>query len=182
MNIRQATESDAADIARIHVDTWRVAYAGIVPESHLSNLSVNDCKQKWAKTLSKSANGTRVAVMPDGQTVGWTSFGPSRDSDRQGICELYAIYLDNSHWGQGIGRKLMEDAVSLLRDNGFTTITLWVLQENMRARAFYEKFGFGHDGTAKAINIDGKKLIEIRCRKPAQQDARVDALTRATQL
>lgn len=175
MNVRTANESDAADIARIHVDTWRVAYVGIVPDSHLSRLSKAAREKRWAETLSKSTKGTRVAVGPDGQVVGWTSFGPSRDSDGQDIGELYAIYLDHSHWGEGIGRELIDDAVSLLHDDGFTSITLWVLQENSRTRAFYEKAGFSHDGASKVIEIDGKELVELRYRKAAQQGAQPDA-------
>lgn len=168
MTIRTATESDAAEIARIHVDTWRVAYAGIVPDSHLSRLSKKGREKRWARTLSVSTKETRLAVAPDGQVVGWSSFGPSRDNDGQGAGELYAIYLDHSHWGKGIGRELMDDAVSHLNDDGFASITLWVLQENTQARTFYEKAGFNPDGVSKVIEIDGKKLAELRYRKAAQ--------------
>lgn len=69
----------------------------------------------------------------------------------------------------------MDDAVSLLHYDGFTSITLWVLQENSRTRAFYEQAGFSHDGTAKVIEIDGKELVELRYRKAAQQGAQPDA-------
>ncbi|WP_143247767.1 GNAT family N-acetyltransferase [Alloalcanivorax xenomutans] len=175
MNIRTANKADAADIARIHVDTWRAAYTGIVPEGDLSRLSKADREKRWAKTLSESANGTHVAVGSDGLVVSWTSFAPRRDSGGRGIGELYAIYLDHSHWGEGIGRELMDDAVSLLHYHGFTSITLWVLQENSRTRAFYAQAGFSHDGASKVIEIDGKELVELRYRKAAQQGAQPDA-------
>ncbi len=48
--------------------------------------------------------------------------------------KLYAIYLDASHWGRGIGRALLHDTLNLLYDRGFNTITLWVLEANTRAR------------------------------------------------
>jgi L-amino acid N-acyltransferase YncA len=181
MTIRQATEKDATDIARIHVDTWGIAYNGIVPDSHLSRLSKTDRAKRWARTLSGSSEGTRVAVAPDGRVIGWTSFGPSRDNDGQGIGELYAIYLDPAHWGQGIGKALMNDAVSRLYEDGFASITLWVLQENTRTRAFYERAGFISDGAVKTIEIDGKQLVELRYRKTAQPDAPVDALAHTPQ-
>lgn len=170
MTIRKAKKSDAVSIARIHVDTWRVAYAGIIPEGYLSNLSMESHEQRWARVLSKSTNGTLVAVMPDGQVVGWASFGLSRNSDGEGVGELYAIYLDVDYWGKGMGRQLMDNALSHLHGDGFAIVTLWVLQENSRARTFYEKVGFAPDGTSKVIEIDGKILTELRYRKTAQQD------------
>ncbi len=168
MIIRTATTSDAAAIARIHVDTWRVAYAQIVPEGYLARLSARDREKSWASALSQSNAGTRVAVTPDGLVVGWTSFGPSRDNDGQGIGELYAIYLDHTYWGRGIGRNLMDDAVSRLHNDGFLSITLWVLKDNARTRSFYEKAGFSHDGASKVIEIEGERLAELRYRKADQ--------------
>lgn len=175
MNIRDATKSDAADIARIHVDTWRVAYSGIVPDSLLSRLSMKDRAKKWAKTLSQSNHSIRVAVTAEGQIVGWTSFGQSRDHDDHKRGELYAIYLDQAQWGKGIGKELLDDAVSLLQGGGFTSITLWVLEKNARARAFYEKAEFIRDGATKIIMIDGKELTKIRYRKTAKPGAQPDA-------
>lgn len=169
MITRMATASDAAEIARIHVDTWRAAYKDILPDGYLSRLSKVEREQKWVKTLSTSTSGVRVAITSDEEVIGWTSFGPNRDSDGQDIGELYAIYLDHSYWGKGIGRELMVDALSRLQEMGFSTITLWVLQESKRARTFYEKLGFRPDGTSKSIEIDGKELIELRYRKEAQR-------------
>lgn len=165
ITIRTATAADAAEIARIHVDTWRVAYAGIVPASHLDNLSRTDREKRWLKTLSHSAEGTRVAVSASGQVLGWASFGSSRDEDGSGIGELYGIYLDHSSWGKGIGRRLLENVVASLLCKGFKSITLWVFEENHRTRAFYERAGFVHDGTSKHIEIAGKSLAELRYRK-----------------
>lgn len=69
----------------------------------------------------------------------------------------------------------MNDALSLLENEGFISITLWVLQENKRTRLFYEKAGLSPDGTSKVIEIDGKELTELRYRKAAQQGAQPDA-------
>ncbi|WP_168014129.1 GNAT family N-acetyltransferase [Halomonas salinarum] len=171
MTIRTAEEADAAEVARIHVETWRIAYAGIVPDSHLACLNKEDREDWWTRTLSNSIEGTRLAVLPDGAVVGWTSFGPSRDDDGQGVGELYAIYLDHSRWGQGMGRGLLDDAVLQLMNKGYRSITLWVLEENLHARRFYEMAGFHLDGASKVIEIDGKALVEIRYHRAVQPDA-----------
>jgi hypothetical protein len=37
--IREAAPADAPGIARVHVDTWRTTYQGIVPDQFLARLS-----------------------------------------------------------------------------------------------------------------------------------------------
>lgn len=55
----------------------------------------------------------------------------------------------------------MDFALGELRRAGYREVIIWVLAENTRARLFYEKYGFTHDGAEKEISI-GKTLIEIR--------------------
>ncbi|MFN2594225.1 MAG: GNAT family N-acetyltransferase [Actinomycetota bacterium] len=63
--------------------------------------------------------------------------------------ELVTIYLDPSVWGQGIGHALMDVALNDLRERGFASAVLWVLEENKRARQFYEAGGWREDGNRK---------------------------------
>lgn len=171
MDIRSATVSDAADIARIHVETWRAAYAGIVPEAHLAQLSEEAGAQRWVKLLTQGTREARVAVDHVDRVVGWASFGPSRDEDGHGVGEIYAIYIDQPHWGAGIGTALVEDAVRRLELGAFGSVTLWVLEENARARRFYDKVGFGFDGTSKVIEIGGSGLMEVRYKRAVAHGA-----------
>lgn len=39
MNIRKANRDDAPGIAKVHVDSWRTTYKGIIPQSFLDELS-----------------------------------------------------------------------------------------------------------------------------------------------
>lgn len=48
-----------------------------------------------------------------------------------------------------------------LTNRKYEKISLWVLEENVHVRRFYEKVGFNHDGTVKEITI-GKILKEYR--------------------
>ena len=56
---------------------------------------------------------------------------------------------------------MMNYAVDMLKSKGYSEIILWTLEENNRAKRFYEKYGFIFDGSKKEIKI-GKSLIEIR--------------------
>jgi ribosomal protein S18 acetylase RimI-like enzyme len=167
MKIRPATVDDANDIARIHVDTWRDAYKGIVPDAYLKDLSKEKRAATWAGSLLRSPNNTLVATGDIGQILGWVSFGSSRDDDGSGIGEVYAIYLQSDHWGKGYGKNLLADAENRLSEEGFSTITLWVLELNYRTRRFYEIAGYVADGTKKIITICDCELIELRYRKTA---------------
>ena len=61
----------------------------------------------------------------------------------------------------GYGRELLESVRDELLEN-YEGVYLWVLRENMRARAFYEKLGFVPTEDACLCDIDGKTLTDIR--------------------
>lgn len=45
--VREAQIADAEAIARAHVDTWRTAYQGLVPDEYLAWLSYEQREQFW---------------------------------------------------------------------------------------------------------------------------------------
>ncbi len=98
----------------------------------------------------------------DGLVVGFTSVGPSRDE--RGLGELYAIYVDPDEWSTGAGRALIERAEEQLRGD-YEEVTLWVLEQNPRARRFYEHAGWAEDGERKAEARWGVRAPEVRYRK-----------------
>ena len=58
----------------------------------------------------------------------------------------------------------MAHALQALREMGFSQAVLWVLEQNSRARRFYEKQGFAADGAARTLHI-GRDLAEVRYRR-----------------
>ncbi len=75
------------------------------------------------------------------RVVGIVSAGQGRDDDAPTPLELYAIYARKAWWGTGLGGRLLEVAI------GKEPASLWVLESNDRARAFYRRHGFVEDGT-----------------------------------
>jgi hypothetical protein len=49
--IRSATPGDARAIATIHVEAWRAAYRGIVPDEYLDSLSIDGRESTWRQNL-----------------------------------------------------------------------------------------------------------------------------------
>ena len=160
--ILEAHIENTLEIARIHVYTWRAAYKGIMPESYLNNLSIEKRKKRWEELLLDSNRRTLITTDERGEIIGWSSFGPSRDSDGSEFAELYAIYILPDHWGKGYGRNLMLASEKMINIQGFSKITLWVLKENTRTRRFYENSGYLHDGKEKKLEIGGVSLDAIR--------------------
>ncbi len=145
MHVRPALPDDAQRIAEIHVRSWQVAYAGIMPVAVLDGLDVDRRREQWDATLADGGpNGGAVfvAVTDQCETAGFALTGPYRNEPADGAAELWAIYADPEQWGTGAGAALMSKVLEWLRSEQMHTAHLWVLSENDRARRFYERFGW----------------------------------------
>jgi ribosomal protein S18 acetylase RimI-like enzyme len=160
VEVRRASVSDAADIAAIHVRTWQVAYAHIFGSERLAGMDVAARTGQWRRWLER---GDDVFVADDeGLIDGFAWIGRSRDSDGEG--ELYAIYALPEAWGSGAGPALMRAGVDGLREAGYGEAILWVLDDNPRARRFYEREGWQLDGGRKEDDFLGLRVAEVRYR------------------
>ncbi len=162
--IRQAQPKDVQAIATIHVKTWQCAYHGQLPDDFLKSLSIEKRIKSWTDSINnpQPKNNILVAEMDD-VIVGFISSGPCRDEDYDAmIGEIYAIYIDPNYIGKGIGSVLMKDTLNVLKNNGFTQATLWVLTSNIQARRFYEKQRWHADGKMKIEKRENCELHEMR--------------------
>jgi ribosomal protein S18 acetylase RimI-like enzyme len=165
MNVRRATAQDARAIAAIHVESWRSAYHGIVPDEYLWSLSIDHRERFWRDALEGTGPETWVAE-ENGEVRGWMSVAMSRDSDAPpSTGELWAIYVHPTHWRRGVGQLLWDTAEEQLRHSGFTEVTLWVFKDNAPALGFYRSNGFVAEHGEKTIRVGGTDLIEVRLRK-----------------
>jgi ribosomal protein S18 acetylase RimI-like enzyme len=124
VNIRAATLHDAEPIARVHIESWRTTYKGIVPDDFLAPLSYAQREQFWYQMLTDPGSRTVVYIAEgeSGQVVGFASGGPERRGDPVYTGELYAIYLLAPHQGHGIGRQLAITLVIRLMQDGLTAL------------------------------------------------------------
>lgn len=162
--VRAATSADADAIGRIQVETWTIAYAGLLPQETIDAFDVTGRQEMWREGLARiprPGSATFVALVAD-EIVGFASVGAARDEDDTG--ELYAIYVHPSSWGYGAGRALIECAEASLRESGFPNALLWVLEGNERAERFYRAAGWEHDGE-KEEDFQGARVTELRYRK-----------------
>jgi GNAT superfamily N-acetyltransferase len=168
MLVRTARINDAQQIAEVHVDSWRAAYRGIVPDSLLDSLSVEAWTERWQERLSVAGDTINLVLALGESLIGLATAGPARDldCDSRQTQEVYALYLRSEYWGRGNGKELYLAAEDQIWRSGAVDAVLWVLRDNLRARRFYEAQGFTLDQSCPEQNHDGvPSLVEVRYRK-----------------
>ncbi len=161
--IRPAAVEDAPAIARVHVDSWRAAYRGLLPADFLAGLSVESRQRTWESVIAQGHALLLVAVAED-EVIGFCSAGqPTDDYLRApGTSELWTLYVAPSAWSTGAGRDLWLAAERDLLAGGASRVVLWVLQGNERAIRFYRRAGFEHDPSGhKRLEVPGAVRDEL---------------------
>ena len=162
-DLRPARIEDAADIARVHVETWQATYAPFMPATYLAGLSVERHAAQHGETLRRpDPHGVFLVGTVGGEVRGFARAGRSRDGQRPDDGELYAIYVHPDTHGSGLGRMLMDGVRTRLRTAGFRRAHLWVVTGNERAEAFYRAAGWWHDGDTHLFRIPGADVPERR--------------------
>lgn len=157
MEIRHISKNDDRfAISRIYEESWKFAYRDIIPQSYLTSIPAG----RWVSNLDKEGMHTLVLI-EDGTFIGTSSYCKSRFPDFDGFGEIVSIYLLPSYMGKGYGKILLDAVIKELAQLGFHNIFLWVLEENLRARKFYEKAGFKPGQNYLDDNIGGKELREV---------------------
>jgi ribosomal protein S18 acetylase RimI-like enzyme len=158
--VRPARREDAAAIADVHVRTWQAAYEHVFGAERLAGIG-DRRRAQWEQWPPGSRPEWQVFVAEEAERiVGFASAGDSRDEPGKG--ELSAIYVAPEAWGSGAGPALMTSALEELRR--YPSATLWVLEDNPRARRFYEREGWILDGARRDEEILGTTVTEVRYR------------------
>ena len=126
----------------VHWQTWREAYDDLLPEEFQETMTLDRCRflsQKYPENTLIAMDGKKV--------VGFISYGNFRDEAIQ-VGEIIALYVLKDYYGKGVSEQ-------------FSEIYLWVLKDNKRAVAFYQKMGFSFDGQEKILKL-GKPVKELR--------------------
>ena len=131
----------AEDISRVHVASWREAYAGIVPADILANVDLADRAARWRGYLGAGGYPTFLALVA-GEPAGFIRTGQLGEP----LCEgadghVYALYILQRFHRRGIGRRLMGLAAAEWLQQEGKSFSVGVLTANQPARAFYEALG-----------------------------------------
>lgn len=159
MIIRKAKLDDATGISKVHVDSWRTSYKGIIPDDFLNNLSYEQRTELWKGNIAKEDNYVVVAENSEGQIVGFADAWKRETNVLESSSDLTSIYLLEEYQGQGIGKKLFKELFEYFKQLGYGKIFVEVLEEN-KTRYFYEYYGAKLVKTVQ-IKIGEKILNEL---------------------
>lgn len=160
--IRPAAIEDAGAIARIHIESWRSTYAGLLPDQVLLDLDSRIHEMRWwrhALSRRRPQHAVLVAEDDDEGVVGFGSCGPSRDRNLPFRGEIYTIYLRDEFQGDGIGKRLFLALTGNVLSHQGPSMVVWALKTNPN-RFFYQALG-GRYVARRTGTLGGAEIEEV---------------------
>ncbi|MCD6322299.1 MAG: GNAT family N-acetyltransferase, partial [Clostridiales bacterium] len=112
---------------------------------------------------SRGVEGSPVnyLVYDELEPIGVLLYGTSRHIKvDSGTIELWRVYFLPGYWGQGAAKPAVDLILSDIKAGGFKRVILWAMEENLRARRFYEKYGFSK--TDKILDAElGRPIRDV---------------------
>ena len=141
--IRNATIDDIEKIADIKIEGWQTAYRGIIDDDFLDSM---DREKEIEKRRNNIENGVSIVVAKlNNEIVGFCLYRNYNNYPekfkKEADCEISSLYVTSKLKRNGIGRKIMQYVIELLKKEGKTKMILGCLKENYPSRAFYDKMG-----------------------------------------
>lgn len=140
--IRKAHEQDAIGIGKVHYNGWIDTYSDLLPPDMIASLS----EERSIRIFQKEGCKNMLVATVNGDVVAFCGYGMWRGTKAEeppaGEGEIVGIYVLTPFQRKGIGKALLEQAERELKQQGFSTVSLWVLEGNTKAQAFYKAMGF----------------------------------------
>jgi L-amino acid N-acyltransferase YncA len=161
ISLRRATVADAAAIAAVRIDSWRTTYRGMIPDTYLDGMKLEDSTATWTRILGAESDAVCVFVAESNcEIIGFAS-GMMLKEEKLGMnAELTAIYLRPTWQRSGIGRRMLQKIARLCQAQGATGLLAWVIAGNRPARQFYQQLGAAQL-VEQPFSWDGLDLIEV---------------------
>lgn len=169
VSVRLARSDDAAEIGRIQVETWRTAYAAILPQPVLDGFSAEDAAATWSAAISAPPSPRHHVLIALEQQwlVGFAALGPPEDLEpddpEPASTVALAVILVEPRWGRrGHGSRLLAAAVDHARADAMTRAVAWIAEDDGATRDFLTSAGWAPDGLVRALDTGAGELREIR--------------------
>ncbi len=136
MIIRHGTENDLPLIVAIYNASIpnRMATADLEPVSVMSRVN-------WFKKRSRDRHPLWVIEI-EGIVVGWLSFQPFYGRPAYRATAEVSIYIASRYQRQGLGKRLLAQAVNQSAELGLNTLIGFIFAHNEASLKLFEKFGF----------------------------------------
>ncbi len=157
---RAAGPADAAAIARVHQESWRTTYSGILPTAVIAELAGRKTEERWHSRLDTPSTSQATFVAHDGaEPIGFAWCGEARHKLEGLEAEVYALYVLQPYQRRGGGSGLLAQCAHHFLRQGLFGFYLWALKAN-RARLFYEALG-GAGIAEKSERLGQHSYLEV---------------------
>jgi len=151
--IGPATDAEVAELARIWHEGWVDAHAGHVDPALVAARAPEHFPGRMRARVAHTLV-CRTGRPPAGFAVTVAD-------------ELEQLYVDRAWRGAGVAPLLLEAARVAIAGRGHARAWLAVIDENVRARAFYERHGWVDEGPMSYAAEAGAGVLPVRCRRYA---------------
>jgi ribosomal protein S18 acetylase RimI-like enzyme len=163
-----AGPSDAEELARVHVTSWRETYRGLLADAFLARMSEPGFTRRFRRALNAPGDSVTLAAADRYGLVAYAQGGMSRRGVASlaegGEAEIATLYVLRQTQGAGLGKQLMAETARALAAQGATSLMISVLRDNIRARGFYEHLGGEPEAARQEPGPGGRLLYEVAYR------------------
>jgi GNAT superfamily N-acetyltransferase len=169
VSVRLARPDDVPEIARIQIETWRVAYPTILPDPVLESLTVEAAEPAWAAAVQAPPSPKHHVLVAQEQQwlVGFAAVAPADeveegDPDPAATAQLGPLLVE-PRWGRrGHGSRLLAAAVDHARDDGMVRLITWIPTGDSASLDFLRSAGWAADGFARELDTGAGEIREMR--------------------
>lgn len=151
---------DVEGIIDVKIRGWKAAYQGIISNEYLDKMKEEQFEERLRMYFHDC---NRIVYQEKEKILGFCMYG-ERQNQKEGYLdydgEICALYVDPEYKRKGIGRQLLQYALSDLKENGKHKVILWCLDKNIPSRNFYKAMG-GKELGSKVLFLNEDPYLEV---------------------
>lgn len=147
--VEKAKIGDEEILAQIHVKSWKSSFKDILSEQILKKYTDFNKTVELYRHLIENGIGHGYLLTANGipHCLAW--WNDTRDKDMPDYAEIISLQSVPENRRNGLGGNIMNAVLDDILSAGYSKVMLWVFEENIPARCFYEKHGFHFNGKTK---------------------------------
>lgn len=162
--VRPARPGDAAEVARLQLATWRVAYQRLLPRHVLDQMSEDFLRQRWLEAITDpptAQHAVLVAIEQAAQEylVGFLASGPSEEDKT--VATVTELLVEPRWARRGHGSRLLAAAVDSWRSSGQESAAMWVFEQDVAMMKFLTSAGWAPSGFMRELDVDDMLVPQV---------------------